>query len=178
MINKRYVVGLDSNGVADILHEADWSEFNPVVPGIVEGREIWKNYQTPADLTGSEDPGLEPMHHEPPDGGAIFRVLTFHPTTSDQITEELALQAHSTMESDNVPSDDYLSKAKHPSMHKTDTLNYFYIASGEIWMLTEGRDVKVKQGDVIVQKGCMHGWNNDGTEPCTIIAVLIDAIPV
>ena len=82
------------------------------------------------------------------------------------------------MESDHVPSSDDLSKAKHPSMHKTDTLNYFYVASGEIWMLTEGRDVKVRQGDVIVQKGCMHGWNNDGDEPCTIIAVLIDAIPV
>ena len=60
-------------------------------------------------------------------------------------------------------------------MHKTDTLNYFVVTEGEVWSMSEGRDVLLKAGDVMIQKGCMHGWRNDSDKRCVLMAILIDA---
>jgi hypothetical protein len=33
------------------------------------------------------------------------------------------------------------------------------------------------QGDVVVQRGTMHAWVNNGTRPCVFAFILIDAEP-
>jgi quercetin dioxygenase-like cupin family protein len=38
--------------------------------------------------------------------------------------------------------------------------------------------VKLKAGDVLVQRGTIHNWINHGTEDCVIAFVLISAKPV
>ena len=38
--------------------------------------------------------------------------------------------------------------------------------------------VHLKAGDVLVQRGTIHDWVNEGTEPCVIAFILIDASPV
>jgi hypothetical protein len=38
--------------------------------------------------------------------------------------------------------------------------------------------VKLKAGDVLVQRGTIHNWVNRGTEDCIIAFVLISARPV
>jgi hypothetical protein len=38
--------------------------------------------------------------------------------------------------------------------------------------------VHLRQGDVLVQRGTIHNWNNRGTVPCVIAFVLIAAKPV
>jgi quercetin dioxygenase-like cupin family protein len=64
-------------------------------------------------------------------------------------------------------------------MHRTDSVDYAVIMSGEIDMeLEEGDFVHLKAGDVLVQRGTIHNWVNKGTETCTIAFVLIDAKPV
>ncbi len=66
-----------------------------------------------------------------------------------------------------------------PRVHRTDSLDYAVIMSGEIDMeLEAGEFVHLKAGDVVVQRGTVHNWLNRGTEPCTIAFVLIDAKPV
>jgi quercetin dioxygenase-like cupin family protein len=63
-------------------------------------------------------------------------------------------------------------------MHRTETLDYAILLSGECDMeLDDGKTVHVKQGDVVVQRGTMHAWVNNGTQPCVFAFVLIDAKP-
>ena len=63
-------------------------------------------------------------------------------------------------------------------MHRTETLDYGIVLSGECELeLDDGKMVHVKQGDIIVQRGTMHAWVNNGTQPCAIAFVLIDARP-
>jgi len=38
--------------------------------------------------------------------------------------------------------------------------------------------VHLKQGDIVVQRGTMHAWVNNGSQPCTFAFILIDADPV
>ena len=65
-----------------------------------------------------------------------------------------------------------------PRMHRTDSIDYAVIMSGEIDMEMDDNVVHLKAGDVLVQRGTIHNWVNTGAEPCVIAFVLIDAQPV
>jgi mannose-6-phosphate isomerase-like protein (cupin superfamily) len=64
---------------------------------------------------------------------------------------------------------------KHPMMHRTRTVDYAVILSGEIEMMLDDTIVHVRAGDVIIQQATNHAWINRGTEPCRILFVLIDS---
>ena len=66
-----------------------------------------------------------------------------------------------------------------PRVHRTDSIDYAVVISGEIDMeLEKGEEVHLRAGDVVVQRGTVHCWINRGKAPCTIAFVLIDAKPV
>jgi quercetin dioxygenase-like cupin family protein len=65
-----------------------------------------------------------------------------------------------------------------PRNHRTDSIDYAVVISGEIDMELDDSVVHLKAGDVIVQRGTIHNWVNRGSDPCTIAFVLIDAKPV
>ena len=62
--------------------------------------------------------------------------------------------------------------------HRTDSIDYAVVMSGEIDMEIEDSVVHLNAGDVLVQRGTIHNWVNRGTEPCVMAFVLIDAKPV
>lgn len=63
--------------------------------------------------------------------------------------------------------------------HRTDSIDYAVVISGAIEMeLDDGVVVKLKAGDVLVQRGTIHNWVNRGTEDCVVAFVLISATPV
>jgi quercetin dioxygenase-like cupin family protein len=59
-------------------------------------------------------------------------------------------------------------------MHRTDTIDYLVVMSGEMDMELETGPVHLKAGDVMVQRGTLHNWVNNGSDPCRIAAILID----
>jgi quercetin dioxygenase-like cupin family protein len=65
-----------------------------------------------------------------------------------------------------------------PRNHRTSSIDYAVVISGEIDMEMDGAVVHLTAGDVLVQRGTVHNWVNNGTEPCVIAFVLIDAKPV
>jgi quercetin dioxygenase-like cupin family protein len=65
-----------------------------------------------------------------------------------------------------------------PRNHRTDSLDYAVVMSGEIDMVLDLETVHLKAGDVLVQRGTVHNWVNNGTVPCVIAFSLISAKPV
>jgi mannose-6-phosphate isomerase-like protein (cupin superfamily) len=65
-----------------------------------------------------------------------------------------------------------------PRNHRTDSIDYAVVISGEIDMELDNSSVHLKAGDVLVQRGTIHNWINRGSEPCVMAFVLIDAAPV
>jgi quercetin dioxygenase-like cupin family protein len=65
-----------------------------------------------------------------------------------------------------------------PRNHRTDSIDYAVVLSGEIDMTLDDQVVTLRAGDVLVQRGTIHNWINRGTVPCVIAFVLIDAQPV
>lgn len=63
-------------------------------------------------------------------------------------------------------------------MHATDTLDFLVVLSGEVTFITETGETLLRSGDVLVDRGAMHGWRNDSDQTCRIVNVLCPAHPV
>lgn len=65
-----------------------------------------------------------------------------------------------------------------PRVHRTTSLDYAIVLSGEIDMEMDGMTVQLRAGDFLVQRGTVHNWVNRGTVPCVIGFVLMGAKPI
>ena len=65
-----------------------------------------------------------------------------------------------------------------PRIHRTDSIDYAVVICGEIDMELDGATVRLRAGDVLVQRGTVHNWINRGSEPCVIAFSLVAAVPV
>jgi len=75
-------------------------------------------------------------------------------------------------------ADARVDTARHPSMHKTDSVDYIVLLKGEVTALLDVGEVQMKPLDVLIQRGTNHGWVNYGSEPALLVAVLVDAEPL
>ncbi|MDT2021101.1 cupin domain-containing protein [Methylocella sp. CPCC 101449] len=62
-----------------------------------------------------------------------------------------------------------------PRRHRTDSIDYAVVLSGEIDMELDGETVHLRAGDTLVQRATVHNWVNRGSEPCIIAFVLVSA---
>ena len=63
-------------------------------------------------------------------------------------------------------------------MHRTETIDYIVMLSGEIDMDMDEGSVKLSAGDIMVQRGTNHAWVNRSTAPARLAIVLMDAKPL
>jgi quercetin dioxygenase-like cupin family protein len=63
-------------------------------------------------------------------------------------------------------------------MHRTETIDYVIVLEGEIEMDMDRSTVRLKAGDVMVQRGTNHAWANRGSTRARVAFVLIDAEPI
>ncbi len=63
-------------------------------------------------------------------------------------------------------------------MHRTETIDYIIMLSGEIEMDMDDSTVKLRAGDIMVQRGTNHAWVNRSNAPARMAIVLLDAKPL
>jgi quercetin dioxygenase-like cupin family protein len=63
-------------------------------------------------------------------------------------------------------------------MHRTETIDYIVVLSGEIEMDMDDSTVKLHAGDIMVQRGTNHAWANRSQEPARLAIVLMDGKPL
>ena len=143
-------------------------------PGVVMNN-VWFTGGAPANLSDDRDPtqGVT-VTLEPPKGGASFRVVSFSPEKPwiHTVTREAARATFATLGAGHAPVAD--ANPPHPLMHKTKTIDYAIVLSGEIYMVLDDSEVKLTAGDTIIQRGTNHAWSNRSDAPCVIAFVLID----
>ena len=49
---------------------------------------------------------------------------------------------------------------RHWNMHRTPTVDYAFCLSGERQLVLDNEDVTVRRGDMVVQLGNWHAWDN------------------
>jgi naringenin degradation protein FdeH len=62
-----------------------------------------------------------------------------------------------------------------PLWHRTRTVDYVVVMSGEIDLMLEASVVHLKAGDTVVQQATNHAWINRGRETCRLLFVLMDS---
>lgn len=70
-----------------------------------------------------------------------------------------------------------LEPGAEPRMHRTDSIDYAIILTGEVDLELDDSTIHLTAGDVVVQRGTIHNWANRGSEVCLIGIVLISAAP-
>ena len=64
--------------------------------------------------------------------------------------------------------------AAHPFMHRTETVDYGIILSGEIYLIADKGEILCRPGDIVIQRGTNHAWANRSDRPVRMLFVLID----
>jgi len=67
------------------------------------------------------------------------------------------------------------SGGRRSPMHRTRTIDYGIVLEGEIVLMLSDSEVILKAGDVVVQRGTDHAWENRSSRDARMAFVLIDA---
>ena len=170
---KRVVTGHNADGKSVIKWE-DRAQNVTHIPSW-EGlfvTELWVTGESPVDNRGELDQSLRPMKHDPDPSGSIFRLVEIPPESKTTFD---AAGIFVELGSSNKPSSQ--DAAAHPTMHKTNSIDYLVVISGQMYRVMEEGETLLSPGDCVVQRGTNHAWVNKSDSPCLIAAVLIDAHP-
>jgi mannose-6-phosphate isomerase-like protein (cupin superfamily) len=166
---RRVVTKLDPSGKAVVMIDERTRLVAPRPPNMVAN--LWVTSASLPDFSWTDDRGKTKVGLVPPKSGSIFRVVDFapesaagHPTDRDYMMRIVGADAPAK----GLPP-------RHPMMHRTRSLDYAIVMSGEIDMLLDEGEVHLKAGDVVVQQATNHAWVNRGSEPCRIAFILIDS---
>jgi hypothetical protein len=139
--------------------------------------DLWRAHSLPADNghVTSGDPCSVPFVVAPPVSGCVFRVVEF-PPDRDWEAKVAAMGGSAPIdETARLPAG---GSARHGQMHRTRSLDFAIVLSGEIWAIMDVGEKKMIAGDMLVQRGTNHAWANRSDEPCNVAFILIDAKPL
>jgi naringenin degradation protein FdeH len=167
---RRVVTGLDATNKAVVLFDSRLT-LGPGPYGIT-ALNLWLTDSYPPGFSFAEDPVAKPVGMWPADNGTRFRVIEFPPLDS---ATEARMEAGFLQKTVGERAPNKGVPVTHPLMHRTRTVDYAVVLSGEIDMTLDDSVVHLKPGDVIIQQATNHAWINRGTQPCRILFVLMDA---
>ncbi len=133
--------------------------------------DVWISRSVPDSNEGNGDTVDTKVTLEPPAGGVVFRTLEIPPDSERNFA---AMERYF----EQMDASDNLEGQQHPGMHKTDTVDFLVIISGEVWMILDEEEVHLKVGDTCVQRGTLHAWSNRSDKPCLLAGILLDAAPL
>ena len=149
---RRVVTGHDANGKAIVASDERMNGVSAPARPYISRCEIWSTDKMPVDNSEAavavQKKGFVVRHNYVGSGqGTVVRITEFAP---------------------GAPK----------FMHRTETVDYAILLSGECDLeLDDGKTVHLTQGDIVVQRGTMHAWVNNGSAPAVFAFILIDADP-
>jgi hypothetical protein len=66
-----------------------------------------------------------------------------------------------------------IDQTRHPAMHETHSIDIICLLQGDVSLILEGSETRLKPGQVVIQRGTNHAWQAHGG-PALLLAVLID----
>ena len=167
---RRVVTGLDADDKAVVLFDSAMKLTEG--PAGIKSVNLWITGSCPPPANLAIDPSTKPIGISPPENGTKFRIVEFPPldaAAEARMDPKLLEKAVG----DRAPKRG--RPASHPLMHRTRSLDYAVVLSGEVDMMLDDTVVHLKPGDTVVQQATNHAWVNRGAQACRILFVLMDA---
>jgi mannose-6-phosphate isomerase-like protein (cupin superfamily) len=130
------VTGHDASGKSVVLSDGMPPQNHPMRgPDVgADFFEMWNTTRAVPSLSAEEstEPAARPFSIMPT-SGHLFRIIDIHPPCLG---------------------------GKRTVMHRTKTLDYVVVIEGEVILILDDSEVVLRQGDVTVQRGTNHAWEN------------------
>lgn len=148
---RRVVTGHTPDGVSVVLSDGPVPVSRELPEDGVLFHEIWHTEGAPARVTAVEpdEPTQRTLAVPPPPRGTKIRINEFAPGHLD-------------------------GHGLQSPVHRTASIDYGIVLSGEITLVLDDSEVTLRAGDVVVQRGTDHAWANRGTETAMVAFVLVD----
>ena len=169
---RRIITGHDKNGQSIISIDGPPARIlGEDVGGLFE---IWNTDGEIINTLDTTDRADIDVILSPPKNGTKFRYFEIKHTPKNISREKLEAATAKAFELMGA-SHERVDTTRHPSMHKTKTIDYIILLKGNVTLLLDNDEVSLKPFDVVVQRGTNHAWVNNGEKPALLIAVLIDS---
>ena len=168
---RRVVTGHTPEGRSTIIMDEPAPQVTPAAEPEGGSTVLWVTDTAPASNAGNEDAapaGVRNPVPPPSPGGSIIRIVDFLPSSRGAAPATALAGVKHTPE----------RSQKHPGFHQTDTVDYAVVLEGEVWAILDEAETLLKAGDVLIQRGTFHAWDNRSDRVCRILFVLIDAEPL
>lgn len=135
--------------------------------------EIWHEAVTGMlDPRSTDDMGATRSLLSPDSGMVKVRWFVIHP--QDPATPPEEAIAHTRERFAAFGAEDHLrDQTIHPAMHQTETMDVICLLQGDVSLVLDTGETRIKPGQVVIQRGTSHAWRaHDG--PALLLAVLID----
>jgi hypothetical protein len=176
---RRIVTGHNAQGRSVILSDDASPHVMPIMsqPNFAV-TDFWKTSSAPADNgpQTTADPCQLPIQVAPPANGSVFRVVQFPP--DKEWAAKAAAMGGSVAIDETAKAAHTAGPVRHAHMHRTRSIDYAIVLSGEIWAVMDEGETKMNAGDVLIQRGTNHAWANRSNAPCVVAFALIDAKPL
>ena len=170
---RRIVTYIDEGGVSRIAPEEKAPRVTEyaATPGL-RTSVLWATNGLPTLKPAPTDPapGLASLHPAP--GGTAFLTLTVPPDSvylRDDFDPERAVSEQVAA----MPGIVERMEIDAPGFHRTDTLDYVILLAGEIWLVVDEAETRLQPGDIVIQGGARHAWQNRSEEPATMAVMMI-----
>jgi mannose-6-phosphate isomerase-like protein (cupin superfamily) len=148
---RRIVTGHDKTGRSIVLSDGHPPNGLQIPPNGVAFFEIWSTSASPAAIAATEpEPTIGPIQIPPHANGTVLRIVDFQPG--------------------------FCKKGSHTQspMHRTETIDYGIVLEGEMFLVLDDSEVHLKPGDIVIQRGTDHAWDNRSDKPARMVFVLVD----
>jgi len=133
---RRVVTGHDAHGRSVVLSDGPPPQHHPMHGSGVgaDFHEMWNDPETIPELTsvGAREPNERPFTIMPVTGH-LLRILDVYPLKHG---------------------------GKRTVMHRTRTLDYVVVIEGELVLILDDSEAILRPGEVVVQRGTDHAWEN------------------
>jgi mannose-6-phosphate isomerase-like protein (cupin superfamily) len=147
---RRIVTGHDRTGKSVVLSDGPPPQHHPMQGPEVGADffEIWNSTRPVPLLTAVESEPNEKPFSIMPESGHLLRIIEIYPPSRG---------------------------GKRTVMHRTRTVDYVVVIKGEIVLVLDDSEVTLRPGDVVVQRGTDHAWENRSSAPARMAFFHIDA---
>jgi hypothetical protein len=162
--NERSKAVIASDGAPPVVIELK------AVPGTVF-HEIWNTNASPAPIDNGEDPTLRKLQLHPTSQGSIIRVVDIPPDAiQDSISDDVIAEGFAQIGAKSS----HQSGSPHKLMHRTETIDYGILLSGELWLVLDEDETRLTPGDIVIQRGTNHAWSNRTGKTARMLFILLD----
>jgi hypothetical protein len=173
---RRVVTGHNENGRAIVVFDgpAPFVHVNPLDSDWYS-TDIFRTDAMPATIVpAAPESTLGARRQLPTKNGTVLRINQFPPESEAvrRMTPADSRRAFAALGNEKAAT--FGSGGHHSLMHRTETIDYAIVLSGEITMLLDDADVHLNARDIVVQCGTNHAWSNRSSAPCVVAFILID----